>query len=154
MDFVQTASLVIFLASIILVITGWIDSVLAALLGILFMVFSGSMSDLDAFKIVDWNVIIILLSIWIISGYFGKSGCLISSRRPSSNCRRGMWHLFVTMIGALAGFVSMLIDNVVVVLMFAPVIFHACRRFGFPAFAPVLFLPSVRTSWVYCNASR
>jgi Na+/H+ antiporter NhaD/arsenite permease-like protein len=40
----------------------------------------------------------------------------------------------------LAGFVSMLIDNVVVVLMFAPVIFHACRRFNFSAFGPVLFV--------------
>jgi len=40
--------------------------------------------------------------------------------------------VFVTLIGALAGFVSMLIDNVVVVLMFTPVVFHACRRFKFP----------------------
>jgi Na+/H+ antiporter NhaD/arsenite permease-like protein len=40
----------------------------------------------------------------------------------------------------LAGFVSMLIDNVVVVLMFAPVIFHACRRFNFASFGPVLFV--------------
>ena len=48
--------------------------------------------------------------------------------------------LFVTCIGMLAGYISMLIDNVVVVIMFAPVIFHACRRFNFPAFAPVLFV--------------
>jgi len=34
----------------------------------------------------------------------------------------------------------MLIDNVVVVLMFAPVIFHACRRFDLAAFGPVLFV--------------
>jgi len=46
----------------------------------------------------------------------------------------------VTFIGMLAGLVSMLIDNVVVVLMFAPVIFHACRRFKFAAFGPVLFV--------------
>ncbi|OPX96439.1 MAG: Citrate transporter [Syntrophorhabdus sp. PtaB.Bin047] len=140
MDFVQTASLVIFLASIILVITGWIDSVLAALLGILFMVFFGIMSDLDAFKIVDWNVIIILLSIWIISGYFGKSGVPDFLSAAILKLSKGNVALFVTMIGALAGFVSMLIDNVVVVLMFAPVIFHACRRFKFKAFGPVLFL--------------
>ena len=74
MEFIQVVASVIFLASIILVITGWIDSVLAALLGILFMIFFGIMTDIDAFKIVDWNVIAILLSIWIISGYFGKSG--------------------------------------------------------------------------------
>jgi Na+/H+ antiporter NhaD/arsenite permease-like protein len=48
--------------------------------------------------------------------------------------------IFVTSVGILAGFVSMLIDNVVVVLMFAPVVFHACRRFNFPAFGPVLFV--------------
>ena len=90
MDFAQTASLVIFLASIILVITGWIDSVLAALLGILFMVFFGIMSDIDAFKIVDWNVIIILLSIWIISGYFGKSGADFLSA-AILRLSRGMW---------------------------------------------------------------
>ena len=74
MGYMEWAATIIFLASIILVITGWIDSVLAALLGILFMIFFGVMTDIDAFKIVDWNVIAILLSIWIISGYFGKSG--------------------------------------------------------------------------------
>jgi Na+/H+ antiporter NhaD/arsenite permease-like protein len=53
---------------------------------------------------------------------------------------KGNVAIFVTSVGMLAGFVSMLIDNVVVVLMFAPVIFHACRRFNFPAFGPVLFV--------------
>lgn len=41
MEFMQIAASVVFLASIILVITGWIDSVIAALLGILLMVFLG-----------------------------------------------------------------------------------------------------------------
>jgi Na+/H+ antiporter NhaD/arsenite permease-like protein len=48
--------------------------------------------------------------------------------------------VFVVGVGALAGIVSMLIDNVVVVLMFAPVIFHAYRRFNLPAFRPILFM--------------
>lgn len=140
MEFIQVAASVIFLASIILVITGWIDSVLAALLGILFMIYFGIMTDIDAFKIVDWNVIAILLSIWIISGYFGKSGVPDFLSAVMLKLSRGNVALFVTFIGALAGLVSMLIDNVVVVLMFAPVVFHACRRFNFPAFAPVLFV--------------
>jgi Na+/H+ antiporter NhaD/arsenite permease-like protein len=140
MEFIQVAASVIFLASIILVITGWIDSVLAALLGILFMIFFGIMTDIDAFKIVDWNVIAILLSIWIISGYFGKSGVPDFLSAVMLRLSKGNVALFVTFIGALAGFVSMLIDNVVVVLMFAPVVFHACRRFKFAAFGPVLFV--------------
>ncbi len=140
MDFFQIASCVIFLVSIILVITGWIDSVIAALLGILFMVFFGIYSDVDAFKIVDWNVIFILLSIWIISGYFGRSGVPDFLSALMLKLSKGNVAFFVTAIGMIAGLVSMLIDNVVVVIMFAPVIFHACRKFGFPAFAPVLFV--------------
>ncbi len=140
MEFTQYLASAIFLASIILVITGWIDSVLAALLGILGMIFIGVMTDVDAFKIVDWNVIVILLSIWIISGYFGKSGVPDFLSALLLRMSKGNVALFVTSLGMLAGFVSMLIDNVVVVLMFAPVVFHACRRFKFPAFAPVLFV--------------
>ena len=140
MEFTQIAASVIFLASIILVITGWIDSVIAALGGILLMVFCGIMTDVQAFQIVDWNVIAILLSIWIISGYFGKSGVPDFLAAIMLKLSRGNVAAFVTFIGMLAGFVSMLIDNVVVVLMFAPVVFHACRRFKFPAFGPVLFV--------------
>ncbi|HOE16382.1 MAG TPA: SLC13 family permease [Syntrophorhabdaceae bacterium] len=140
MDFLQVAASVIFILSIILVITGWIDSVLAALLGILFMIFFGVMTDVQAFQIVDWNVIVILLSIWIISGFFGKSGVPDFLSAIILKMSKGNVAVFVTVLGMLAGFISMLIDNVVVVLMFAPVVFHACRRFKFAAFAPVLFV--------------
>jgi len=131
---------IIFLISIILVITGWIDSVLAALLGVVCMVWFGVMTDRDAFTVVDWNVIAILLAIWIISGYLRRSGvpdylsCIILK------WSKGNVALFIIGVGMLAGFFSMLIDNVVVVLMFAPVFFHACRRFNFPSFAAVLFM--------------
>src|SRR5512136_176883 len=140
MDIIQIAAALIFLGSIFLVITGWIDSVLAALTGIILMVLLGIMTDIQAFQMVDWNVIIILLSIWIISGYFGKSGVPDFLAAIILKMSKGNVAVFVTFIGMLAGFVSMLIDNVVVVLMFAPVVFHACRRFKFQAFAPVLFV--------------
>lgn len=140
MEFITIAGLAIFAISILLVITGWIDSVLAALLGVIAMVCFGVMTDVDAFKAVDWNVIFILLSIWIISGYFGRSGVPDYLAAVVLKWSKGNVAFFVTMIGVIAGFVSMLIDNVVVVLMFAPVVFHACRKFKFPAFAPVLFV--------------
>lgn len=140
MEFLAIAGLVIFAVSILLVITGWIDSVLAALLGVIAMVCVGIMTDVDAFKAVDWNVIFILLSIWIISGYFGRSGVPDYLAALMLRASKGDVALFVILIGALAGLVSMVIDNVVVVLMFAPVVFHACRKFKFPAFAPVLFV--------------
>jgi Na+/H+ antiporter NhaD/arsenite permease-like protein len=140
METIQLVASIIFLGSIVLVITGWIDSVMAALLGIILMILFGVMSEVQAFQFVDWNVIAILVGIWIISGYFGKSGVPDFLAAIALKASKGNVAIFVTAVGMLAGFVSMLIDNVVVVLMFAPVIFHACRRFNFPAFGPVLFV--------------
>lgn len=140
MGFIEIVATVIFVATIAVVITGWFDSVLAALIGVTAMVCFGIMTDVDAFKAVDWNVIAILLAIWTISGFFGRSGVPAYLSCLVLKWSRGDVALFVTGVGALAGFVSMLIDNVVIVLMFAPVIFHACRRFQFPAFGPVLFM--------------
>jgi Na+/H+ antiporter NhaD/arsenite permease-like protein len=140
MGFIEIMAIIIFLAAITVVITGWFDSVIAALIGVAAMVCVGIMTDVDAFKAVDWNVIAILLAIWTISGFFGRSGVPAYLSCLVLKWSRGDVAMFVTGVGALAGFVSMLIDNVVVVLMFAPVIFHACRRFKFPAFGPVLFM--------------
>ena len=112
MDFLQIAASVIFIASIILVITGWIDSVLAALLGILFMIFFGVMTDVQAFQIVDWNVIVILLSIWIISGFFGKSGVPDFLSAVILKMSKGNVAVFVTVLGMLSGIISMLCEPV------------------------------------------
>jgi len=140
MEWLQIIAGIIFLGSIVLVITGWIDSLIAAILGIVAMILFGVMTEVQAFQFVDWNVILILLSIWIISGYFGKSGVPDSLASIVLRMSKGNVAIFVTAVGMLAGFVSMLIDNVVVVLMFAPVVFHACRRFNFASFGPVLFV--------------
>lgn len=140
MESLHIISSLIFLGSIFLVITGWIDSVIAALLGIFAMILFGVMTEVQAFKFVDWNVILILLSIWIIAGYFGKTGVPEFLASVALRCSKGSVAIFVTSIGMLAGFISMFIDNVVVVLMFAPVIFHASRRFKFQSFGPILFM--------------
>ena len=54
-------AIAIFAVTIVIVITGWIDSTAAALLGVAAMIWLGVMSDEDAFKIVDWNVMAILV---------------------------------------------------------------------------------------------
>ncbi len=65
MEWLQIVANIIFLGSIVLVITGWIDSVIAAILGIIIMILFGVMTEVQAFQFVNWNVILILLGIWI-----------------------------------------------------------------------------------------
>ena len=130
----------IFMATIIMVIVRKIDSVVAALLGVVAMVVVGSMTEVQAFKFVDWNVLWILISVWLIAGYFGKTGIPEYLGDATLRISKGNIPLFVTLIGTLAGFVSMFIDNVVVVLMLAPIIFHIRKVYGFKATGPILFI--------------
>ena len=78
------------------------------------MVVAGSMTEIQAFTYVDWNVITILVSIWLIAGYFGKTGISEYLGEMTLRWSRGSVPLFVTLIGTLSGFISMFIDNVVV----------------------------------------
>ncbi len=140
MDLLQTITLIIFLVTIFLVIVRWIDSVVAALLGVVVMIMVGSMTEVEAFTYVDWNVIAILVSIWLIAGYFGKTGIPEYLGDLTLRLSKGNVPLFVTLIGCLSGFISMFIDNVVVVLMLAPVVFHIRKLYKFEATGAILFI--------------
>jgi len=118
---------------------GVIETVVAAFLGIIAMIAFGVMTDKEAFQVVDWNVIFILIGIWTIALYLGKTGLPEYLATKLLILSRGSVPLFITMIGAAAGFISLLVDNVVVVLMMAPILFAVSRQYKFPAYGPILF---------------
>ena len=140
MDFMTMLAIGIFVVTIIVVITGWIDSTAAALLGVAVMIWMGVMSEDDAFKIVDWNVMAILVSIWTIAGYFGRSGVPEWLSVKALQLSRGNPGMLVVLLSALAGFVSMVVDNVVVILMFAPVALPIARHLGLPVTPLILMI--------------
>lgn len=140
MDVTIIASAVIFLISIVFVITGVIESVVAAFLGIIAMIAVGVMTDLQAFQAVDWNVIFILIGIWTIALYLGKTGVPEYIATKLLILSGGSVPLFITLIGAAAGFISLLVDNVVVVLMMSPILFAVSRQYKFPAYGAILFV--------------
>ena len=74
MEPMQWLALAVFAVTILVVISNVVDNMVAALIGVAIMVWIGVMSEVDAFQYVDWNVMAILVSIWMIAGYFGKSG--------------------------------------------------------------------------------
>ena len=140
MDLMTWLAIGIFAVTIVVVIAGWIDSTAAALLGVAVMVWLGVMKEDDAFKIVDWNVMAILVSIWTIAGYFGKSGVPEWLSVKALLLSRGNPGLLVVMLSALAGFVSMVVDNVVVILMFAPVAIPIAKHLGLPLTPLILMI--------------
>jgi len=139
MDTMQWLTLIIFAITILVVVTNVIDSALAALIGVAVMIWAGVMTDEDAFKYVDWNVMAILVSIWLIAGYFGKSGVPSWLSVQALKLSGGRPGLLVMILTFLAGVISMFVDNVVTILMMAPVALPLARAMQIPA-TPVILM--------------
>lgn len=134
MDSMQITALVIFLVTIGMIIWGKLDRAVVGLLGVVLMVLLGVMDESEAFSFVDWNVIAILFSIWIIASYFGKTGVPQYLAVTALRLSRSNIAIFLTLIAIISGFISMFVDNVVVILMMAPVVFHITRKLKLPSF--------------------
>ncbi|MGH7390489.1 MAG: SLC13 family permease [Candidatus Rokuibacteriota bacterium] len=139
MDVTAVTAVVVFLATIALVVANRLEASAAALMGVAVMIWAGVMSEQEAFLYVDWNVMAILLSIWIIAGYFGKTGVPEWLAARALALSRGHSGLLVMILSMLAGVLSMFIDNVVVILMLAPVAIPLVRHLGI-ALVPVILM--------------
>jgi len=98
------------------------------------------MSDVDAFSLVDWNVMAILVSVWIIASYFGKTGVPSWLSVQALRLSGGRPGVLVIILSALAGVISMFVDNVVVILMMAPVALPLARALKLPVTPLVLMI--------------
>ena len=132
-------TIIIFVVTILAVVIGVIDSSVAAVLGVLAMVWLGTMTPSDAFNAVDWNVMAILVSIWIIAGYLGKTGIPEWLSVKALVLSRGNGAMLVMILSMLSGIISLVVDNVVVILMMAPVAIPIVRHLNLPL-APVILM--------------
>ncbi len=140
MTAIAWATAIIFAIAIILIISNVIDSTIVALLGVATMVWIGVMTDVDAFGLVDWNVMAILISVWVIAGYFGKTGVPSWLSVQALRLSRGHPGLLVMILSMLSGVISMFVDNVVVILMMAPVALPLARALKLPITPLVLMI--------------
>jgi Na+/H+ antiporter NhaD/arsenite permease-like protein len=126
-------------ALIVVVISNVVDGTIAALLGVVVMIWFGVMTDVDAFQLVDWNVMAILVSIWVIAGYFGKTGVPSWLSVQALRLSGGRPGVLVMILSMLSGVISMFVDNVVVILMMAPVALPLARALKLPV-TPVILM--------------
>jgi Na+/H+ antiporter NhaD/arsenite permease-like protein len=133
-------ALIVFLIAIVAVITNVVDGTVSVLLGVTVMIWFGVMSEVDAFQLVDWNVMAILVSIWVIAGYFGRTGVPSWLSVQALRLSGGRPGLLVMILSMLAGVISMFVDNVVVILMMAPVALPLARALKLPVTPVVLMI--------------
>jgi Na+/H+ antiporter NhaD/arsenite permease-like protein len=140
MDTLAWLAVAVFAITIITVISNVVDSTVAALIGAIVMIWIGVMTDIDAFGLVDWNVMAILVSVWIIASYFGKTGVPSWLSVQALRLSGGRPGLLVMILSMLAGVISMFVDNVVVILMMAPVALPLARALKLPVTPLVLMI--------------
>jgi Na+/H+ antiporter NhaD/arsenite permease-like protein len=140
MDIMQWVALVVFVITILVVISNVVDNAVAAMIGATVMVWIGIMSEIDAFQYVDWNVMAILVSIWVIAGYFGKTGVPSWLALQALRLSGGRPGLLVMLLSVLAGVISMFVDNVVTILMMAPVALPLARALKIPITPLILMI--------------
>ena len=133
-------AIAIFAIAIVAIITNIVDGTAAALIGVVAMVWIGVMTEVDAFGLVDWNVMAILLSVWIIAGYFGQTGVPSWLSVQALKLSGGRPGLLVIILSVLSGVISMFVDNVVVILMMAPVALPLARALKLPVTPLVLMI--------------
>ena len=140
MDAMAWLTVAIFAITIVVVISNVVDSTVAALIGVTVMIWIGVMTEVDAFGLVDWNVMAILVSVWTIAAYFGKTGVPSWLSVQALRLSGGRPGLLVITLSVLAGTISMFVDNVVVILMMAPVALPLARAMKLPITPLVLMI--------------
>ncbi|MCS7107576.1 MAG: SLC13 family permease [Acidilobaceae archaeon] len=123
----DTPALVVFLLTILGIIFLPMERSLVAFAGLIVMILlSASYSFVDAFKAIDWNVMMILLGMWTLSGYLSKSQLpeyivYEVSRRTHS------YAAFLLSLALIASFTTLFVDNVLVILLFGGLAVKAAK---------------------------
>ena len=126
----QILSTAIFTLVILLIVARRVEESLAGLLGIALILILGLTDLYTAFSsYVDWNIISILLGMWIISYLLNDSGATkYITYKLISRTRNVFGVLFL--LNLLAGIVTMFVDNVLVVLLFVPIMISVSKLFN------------------------
>ncbi|MCE4624409.1 MAG: permease [Desulfurococcales archaeon] len=113
--------LTIFLVSVGLIVSRVVDEVSAALLGVVAMIIllKGYTVE-EAFGYIDWDIIAILLGMWIITGYMIKAGLAEWTVGKLLHVTRD-YRIIIVLLAIASGFLSILVDNVIVILIFGSV---------------------------------
>ncbi len=121
MEFHVILALVIFIGVYILITFEIINKTLAALLGAsIFLAFSFLHQE-EAFKLIDWNVIFLLISMMIIVGITKDTGLFQFVAIKLAKLSRGNGFVILLLLSVVTAVFSAFLDNVTTVLILAPI---------------------------------
>ncbi len=118
---------ILFMIVILAIVLRIVEEAVAALIGVFLMIILTSYTSEQAFNYIDWDVMAILFGMWIITGYMIKAGF---SHVVLNNIKKRVssYRALLMLLAVAAGFISMFVDNVLVILLFGSLVLEAARR--------------------------
>jgi len=131
---------IIFIVSIALIVSRRVDEPLAGLLGVSLLLIVGLAGLSEAFgSMVDWNIIAILLGMWMISHHMVEAGLpqrIVNGISRYIKTSRDA----ALLLSLVAGIISTVVDNVLVVLLLVPIAVRIARAYGIDPLATALLV--------------
>ena len=127
LDAKMVASCILIISYLIL-FTEKLNRAVVALIGAVFMIFAGVLTQESALKGIDFNTLALLIGMMIIVGIAEKSGvfkyvAIWSVQKAKANPRS-----LLVVLACITAVFSALLDNVTTVLLIAPVTFQITRK--------------------------
>ena len=130
-DITQIVTLGIFIFAYVLIFSGKMDRMTAALIGVITMLAAGYalhfMNFEDMLSYVNWEVIILLFGMMTFVGELARTGFFKFLGLKTIKFARGNPWLMFVYLTTITAVVSMFIDNVTTVLLMIPLTAEACN---------------------------
>lgn len=115
-------ALVVFAFTYLLIITEWINKMLAALMGGFLVVLFGILPQSAAFAAIDWNVIFLLIGMMLVMSVLKETGifqfiAIKTAKLAKAQPLRIMIYMFV-----ITAVISAFLDNVTTVMILIPIV--------------------------------
>ena len=129
----------LFVLVIAVIVSRLLDEVAVSLLGVVLLVAALRSYDVQrAFEFIDWNILAILFGMWVTTGYMIKAGLAEYVVRHLLR-RTNNYRMLLLLLAVASGFLSILVDNVIVILVFGSIAARLAKEArGNPVLAVVL----------------
>jgi Na+/H+ antiporter NhaD/arsenite permease-like protein len=130
----------VFLAAFVIISSDRINKTIVAILGAVFFIFTGVLKQESVFRVIDWNVIFLLVSMMVIINITKTTGLFQFVAIKTAKAARGDPLRILILLSCITAIFSSFLDNVTTVLILSPVTILIAVELGI---TPVPFIISL-----------
>jgi len=124
--FIMLVALLIFALTYLLIITEWINKMLAAMIGGFLIVLTGILHQKEALQSVDWNVIFFLIGMMLVISVLKKTGVFMYLAIKTAKTAKGKPLMIMILMFLVTAFLSAFLGSVTTIMILVPIVLLIC----------------------------